>query len=1286
MYLTAGNRWHIDCFRCNTCGTLLDSDANLLLLGDGSLICNNCTYSCNACGNKIEDLAILTGDQAFCASCFRCRNCKRKIENLRYARTSQGIFCMSCHESLMARRRKKAKTTTKASPGGGTPSVEKALPSLPPGAAPESAFTPEHEGPPGDTLGAGPAVKSPPERQLKSKKNASSNNLKRDVSPMSDEARRGGFTPALSWLKQYDRMTDTFTDGPTFLPASTYKDARSTNASPNAEDDDEQGYLPMAYDPNPAPGPPPGLPARKRVPVPASQSPPVKHEGRPPRDYFSGRLSSKPASRDPSRDENRPSSARSGSTERDPTQGANHPKASPHIAYQEKGRSRKRETSGYNTPASQAQSPNVASNAEKPERPKPQHLDTGSFTLQKNENFKLQEVPKARKASSRSSSRVGTASSVSPSDSKKEENNEAQISRSPVSLDSGHSGVNPFDDPKRKEGFNSSAAPLPPARHADRPVRGDSLTASAQKQPASPQRTAPQPPTPTNNAMQSSAGHGRNQSTSSILSFADEQSSTTRDNGGLKGVESPPLVRSSFDAPPPRNSSRTTQPSKSVANGDFIAPRAPPLPPPVPSDRHNHKHTGSYDNAHSSGLGGEGQMSPVLRSAGLPKHSADGGFSMEEEMTRILRGDNKKNARESQEGTGGSVMRRVSNAVKHGRSFSDRGLHSSSGKSGHGASGSVDVSSPLTISSPMMSSPPGGDGVEQLRAQLRRAQAKIGELEAEKSGLEDKVNSSNSIKQANSELREKRSTMAFLDTQRDMVVRELEVMTEHLTKAKDNSQPLDLSSLQNSVLKDFAESLRKLKEQMGTQIEDLMQKRNELTDEITSLIQMKDKGFSEYEALSSKNAQLLEMNNGLVHSIQDVYKANRGANSIDAKRDAINNGLGIYHPGAKPDTPSADVRNLNLVSTDSSMPDLLRENEAEPATVLTTPQVVNIRKGAQAKKFNWRKGGEKVAKNVTKGLKGAFASAPAQEGVQYREREIGLPYNMTQQSIGGSEQGSMMSGSTRVGADNRPNAAGFGFFGQKNGGIKGNNLSSLKYNNSSSSNLATAVEASGKSLLHSFSMTNLLLHDQSKPIPTTPPTVLFGSELSARCEHENRVIPSIVTRCIAEVETRGMLIEGVYRKSGGAGQVKQVQQGFEKDDKYDISDDDLDIHAITSALKQYFRKLPTPLITYDVYEPLLEAGQLGADKEKQIQAIRAAIAELPEHHRNCLEYLVQHLARVVSHEGRNLMTPGNLAVVFAPTIMRPESIEKEMSDMLAQRTAVQALLDSHQAVFAVGDD
>lgn len=46
------------------------------------------------------------------------------------------------------------------------------------------------------------------------------------------------------------------------------------------------------------------------------------------------------------------------------------------------------------------------------------------------------------------------------------------------------------------------------------------------------------------------------------------------------------------------------------------------------------------------------------------------------------------------------------------------------------------------------------------------------------------------------------------------------------------------------------------------------------------------------------------------------------------------------------------------------------------------------------------------------------------------------------------------------------------------------------------------------------------------------------------------------------------------------------------------------------------------------------------------------------------------------------MTPLNLSVVFAPTIMRPLSIEREMNDMQAQRIAVQALLENNKIIFA----
>lgn len=219
---TAGNRWHIDCFRCNTCGTLLDSDANLLLLGDGSLICNNCTYSCSACNNKIEDLAILTGEQAFCSGCFRCRNCKRKIENLRYARTSQGIFCMSCHESIVTRRRKRMRTP-KHAPASAQPGHDKALPSLPPGVATQSAFTPDGETPPVETYqeNAKTQAEAPGQRHASSRTRGTSNaNHKHDVSPLAEDQHRGGFSYDQSWASQ---RTDSTQMDPCYRQAHTVR-------------------------------------------------------------------------------------------------------------------------------------------------------------------------------------------------------------------------------------------------------------------------------------------------------------------------------------------------------------------------------------------------------------------------------------------------------------------------------------------------------------------------------------------------------------------------------------------------------------------------------------------------------------------------------------------------------------------------------------------------------------------------------------------------------------------------------------------------------------------------------------------------------------------------------------------------------------------------------------------------------------------------------------------------------------------------------------------------------
>ncbi|KAF2870854.1 hypothetical protein BDV95DRAFT_495996 [Massariosphaeria phaeospora] len=1157
----AGNRWHIDCFRCNTCGTLLDSDANLLLLGDGSLICNNCTYSCNHCGNKIEDLAILTGDQAFCANCFRCRNCKRKIENLRYARTSQGIFCMACHESLMARRRKKSK---KPPTSGGVPKVDKSLPALPPSAVPDQAvFTPDLDTP--SDIFSEPTTTDVSPRPAHPRRNDSSPaHFRRETSPASVE----------------DSRKDNLT-----LPASTYKETIHSEASDAGDAGDDGTLLPFALDPNPAPGPSPLNKSRK-----FNESPVATNQGRsadtkPGRDYFNRT----PGNR---RDMVKEDRSRSASAER---QGK-----SPHIAYQEKGRQqsenvidtlRKRKGSAN-------ESPSVGGDRTASQQASP-------ATSQSANAFKLQDVPKDKKVEARKKSDARSASYSSPttdlSTRLMSPPVETSITASPIPLDA---------QPGREDSPATSGSSYSSTQRVERPARGDSLANSSLKPSLSLSRkeiSAASPTTPT------------------MLHFDRKSSLTTmptKVNGNYNissPIESPPPRLQAPPIPPQRSSERPPPPSADT----FSSPRAAPHPPPPQT----HKASESV-STDSSQYG----------TSGLPRYSAQGDFSMDEDFARLLSNG------EVQEKEG-SVLRRVSNAMsKHGRSFSDRGSVTSRGHKKWPTNGSIDISSP-TIASP--------DSREEhvnLRNELRRAQQRIAELEAEKNGFQENVHNAADIKQANTMLREKRNTMAVLDTQREMVIRELEIMTDHLKRAKESNSAVDINQLKSDILKDFAQSLQKLKDQLGSQIEDLISKRSELTDEISNLIQMKDKGFQEYESLSAQNTKLSNMNRTLIEQIQGTLKDNKQPNgnqsqSLDAQRMQAN-GLGIYHThhkGPKSDI-SVDMQGLTHEPSYSNL------HEADHDATLVQPQVVNIRKTGKPTKFNWKKGGQTITKNVTKGLKGAF-------GTERREDEynnikvIGTPYGSTHTQPDFASMASASSGRTMVEPTPR------GWFGATKPGTNKPPYDRLKglHQNNSSSNLTGEISS-----------------------------VLFGSDLSARCEFEKRVIPAVVSRCIEEVELRGMDVEGVYRKSGAASQVTQVRNGFEANNEYDISDPDLDIHAVTSALKNYFRRLPVPLITYDIYDQFLDAGRI-EENDQKAKAMQLVISDVPRAHRDCLQFLIFHLSRVMQHATDNLMTPLNLAVVFAPTIMRPMELQRELTDVSAQRVAVQGLLENYKTVFGNDD-
>ncbi|KAI1499330.1 hypothetical protein F5X99DRAFT_411226 [Biscogniauxia marginata] len=1119
----AGNRWHLNCFRCNTCGTLLDSDANLLLLGDGSLICNNCTYSCSACGNKIEDLAILTGDQAFCATCFRCRNCKRKIENLRYARTSQGIFCMSCHESLMARRRKKSKAAAQAKSRekeGSPMVVEKSLPALPPNAIPPNAFSNDRVDPESDT----PTELSP---------------RPRPSYPRHDSSSRSSSRPARSPERPSNHPVR---EESLSLPSHSYRNNRNStifsgNDIAGNASDEQSFFIPVALDPSPMPS--------TTTPRSTSETLVDQNKKSKDKDYFSMPKERKPDSQS----------------------------STPHIAFQEKAR---QPSSDYESAPSKELSRKLSksSKTDKNGPTKTSLVSADDRSLKqanrKSEDFKLQEAPRSKRLNTRSNSQP---SAVQDS----------------VVGSRGGSGASRKD----KDGLANTIS----TQHLQ--------TSEKTSSPRSSQDSRLKEEDEVRSTDSSAASSGNNSKAIARKELPSAATTTTTTNTTTTNSS--------------RNVNNTpSRPSMSEQKlgESYMSPRAPPAPP---------IHTNSHDSTTSTG---EQKTSPKL-----PRWSAGGDFSMDEDMARILGTDENSS----------SILRRVSNAVRHGRTSSNEST-SNPPRVGHARSvsettrtttsprwpktpvvdsGSVD-GSPQDITSPVSLAP---NDTALLKRRLRTSEQRVAELERQFSDEKD-------LKNLTERLEEKRKTVSVLDTQTEIMIRQLEVLAGYVEKAKETKRPVDPRELEESALRDFVQKLEKLKMSMSASIAQLHSERDDLLEEKNRAIADRDNARAEFEQLVSKNAQLADLNNDLTHQIQERFK-----NHSDPRSPA--NGLGIYNHSKSNNSVSFDSSSIQTGTT------IIAAEHEEPI-LEAGPTVVKIGKG-QVKKFNWKKGSKAMAQNIAKGVnRTVVAFQQPERHPQGMGENIGLPYNMTVVPV---ESPAVVG--PHVAAPNNqnrhlPDSSRPGFFNFKKAQTLPKNMSAL---NSSTPTIAEA------------------------------PAVLFGSELSERAEYERRQIPCVVTRCIEEVELRGMDMEGIYRKTGGNSQIKLIQEGFDKNENFDISDPDIDITAVTSVLKQYFRKLPTPLVTYDVYDRVLETNSIPTDADKCAH-LQDTFNQLPRQHKDCLEFLMFHLSRVAGRERENLMTPKNLAVVFAPTIMRDTNIEREMTDMHAKNLAVQFIIENSHDIFA----
>eukprot|EP00090_Calanus_glacialis_P009978 TRINITY_DN1835_c0_g1_i1.p1 TRINITY_DN1835_c0_g1~~TRINITY_DN1835_c0_g1_i1.p1 ORF type:complete len:1716 (-),score=684.24 TRINITY_DN1835_c0_g1_i1:112-5259(-) len=183
---------------------------------------------------------------------------------------------------------------------------------------------------------------------------------------------------------------------------------------------------------------------------------------------------------------------------------------------------------------------------------------------------------------------------------------------------------------------------------------------------------------------------------------------------------------------------------------------------------------------------------------------------------------------------------------------------------------------------------------------------------------------------------------------------------------------------------------------------------------------------------------------------------------------------------------------------------------------------------------------------------------------------------------------------------------------------------------------------------------------------------------------ETEFIPYLVKVCCDIVNERGLDIVGIYRVPGNNAAVtyltEQVNKGVEnfalEDQRWQ------DVNVVSSLLKSFFRKLPDPLFTVEMYSLFIEASKIDMAPRRMDQ-LRKLVRELPEIHLETLKYLTSHLCQVADHATINKMEVRNLAIVFGPTLVRTtdDNMVSMVTDMSQQCRIIESLLSNWEYFF-----
>ncbi|XP_031336151.1 rho GTPase-activating protein 190 isoform X8 [Photinus pyralis] len=209
-------------------------------------------------------------------------------------------------------------------------------------------------------------------------------------------------------------------------------------------------------------------------------------------------------------------------------------------------------------------------------------------------------------------------------------------------------------------------------------------------------------------------------------------------------------------------------------------------------------------------------------------------------------------------------------------------------------------------------------------------------------------------------------------------------------------------------------------------------------------------------------------------------------------------------------------------------------------------------------------------------------------------------------------------------------------------------------------------------------------------------------KISDFIQSEKNFIPLFMEKCVKFIEAEGLDSEGIYRVPGNRAHVDLLFQKFEEDPNVQISELDIPVNAVATALKDFVSKRLPPLFEEDIITELEEIAVFGAlgtrikpmatttgnmevkaDRSCRLLALRSMLDKLSPVNFEVLKFIFQHFDRISENSKLNSMDSKNLAICWWPTLLPIEFSDMGRFEQMRPylEDIVQTMIDQYPFLF-----